>query len=156
MVLRTQKVLMMNVRVVEHDLWFKRPAGTSRGVLKHRRVWYIVLEKNGRFGVGECAPLPGLSAETIPEVEEVLGALTADPDEFCDDAHRHKLPSSVCFAVEIALKDLEQAGTQILFPSDFTRGEKGIPINGLIWMGGGAFVHARTDPAETGSGVAVR
>nr|WP_321400000.1 o-succinylbenzoate synthase [uncultured Desulfobacter sp.] len=131
---------MMNVRVVEHDLLFKRPAGTSRGVLKHRRVWYLVFEEEGRFGVGECAPLPGLSAETISEVEGALASLTADPDEFCDDAHRQKLPSSVCFAVETALKDLEQAGGQILFPSDFTRGDKGIPINGLIWMGDPSFM----------------
>jgi o-succinylbenzoate synthase len=131
---------MMNVRVIEHNLQFKRPAGTSRGVLKHRRVWYMVLEEEGRFGVGECAPLPGLSAETIPEVEEVLAALSKEPDIFCSDAHRQNIPSSVQFAVETALKDLEQAGTQMLFPSDFTRGAKGIPINGLIWMGDPAFM----------------
>lgn len=130
----------MNVRVVEHDLRFKRPAGTSRGVLKQRRVWYLVLEKDDRFGVGECAPLPGLSAETIPEVEAALASLSEDPDVSCADANRQKLPSSVRFAVETALKDLEQAGTQILFPSDFTRGDKGIPINGLIWMGDPSFM----------------
>lgn len=131
---------MMNVRVVEHDLLFKRPAGTSRGVLKQRRVWYLVFEEEGRFGVGECAPLPGLSAETIPEVEGALAALISDPDGFCDDANRQKLPSSLCFAVETALRDLEQAGAQILFPSGFTRGDKGIPINGLIWMGDPSFM----------------
>jgi o-succinylbenzoate synthase len=130
----------MNVRVIEHDLQFKRPAGTSRGVLKHRRVWYLVFEVEDRFGVGECAPLPGLSAETIPEVEDALAVLTEEPDNFCADAHGQKMPSSVRFAVETALKDLEQTGTQILFPSNFTRGEKGIPINGLIWMGDPAFM----------------
>ncbi|HKL82003.1 MAG TPA: o-succinylbenzoate synthase [Desulfobacter sp.] len=126
----------MKARVIEHNLQFKQPAGTSRGVLKHRRVWYLVLEKEGWGGVGECAPLPGLSAETIPEVEQALAALTADPDGFCAQADQQEgLPASLRFAVETALRDLEQTGTQILFPSSFTRGDKGIPINGLIWMG---------------------
>nr|WP_319392960.1 o-succinylbenzoate synthase [uncultured Desulfobacter sp.] len=131
---------MMNVRVVEHDLLFKRPAGTSRGVLKQRRVWYLVFEDGGRFGVGECAPLPGLSAETIAEVEAALAALTADPDVYCADTNRQNIPSSVWFAVETAFRDLEQTGTRILLPSDFTRGAKGIPINGLIWMGDPLFM----------------
>jgi o-succinylbenzoate synthase len=109
-------------------------------VLKQRRVWYLVFEEEGRFGVGECAPLPGLSAETIPEVEAALAALSQEPDMFCSEAHRQNLPSSVQFAVETALLDLEQAGTQILFLSDFTRGDKGIPINGLIWMGDPKFM----------------
>ncbi|WP_321495477.1 o-succinylbenzoate synthase [uncultured Desulfobacter sp.] len=126
---------MMKARVIEHKLQFKRPAGTSRGVLNHRRVWYLVLEKEGRIGVGECAPLPGLSAETIPDVEQALAALAADPDGFCARSDPHSLPSSVWFAVETALKDLEEDSNQILFPSRFTSGEKGIPINGLIWMG---------------------
>ena len=130
----------MKARVIEHKLKFERPAGTSRGVLKHRRVWYLVLEKEGRNGVGECAPLPGLSSETIPEVEQALAALAADPDGFCAQADQQGIPVSVRFAVETALRDLEQTGTQILFPSSFTRGDKGIPINGLIWMGEPAFM----------------
>ncbi|NWH04866.1 o-succinylbenzoate synthase [Desulfobacter latus] len=130
----------MKARIIEHDLQFKRPAGTSRGVLKHRRVWYLVLEKEGRVGVGECAPLPGLSAESIAEVEQALAALAADPDGFCAQAHQQRIPASIRFAVETALRDLEQTGPQILFPSSFTRGEKGIRINGLIWMGEPSFM----------------
>ena len=125
----------MKARVIEHKLAFKRPAGTSRGVLNHRRVWYLVLEKEGRTGVGECAPLPGLSAETIPDVEQVLADLAANPDDFCAAPDGHDLPASVWFALETALKSLEGDNSPVLFPSRFTRGETGIPINGLIWMG---------------------
>jgi len=131
---------MMKASVIEHKLQFKRPAGTSRGVLNHRRVWYLVLEKEGRTGVGECAPLPGLSAETIPGVERALALLAADPDGFCARVDRQNMPSSIRFAVETALKDLEGGESQILFPSSFTRGETGIPINGLIWMGEPSFM----------------
>src|SRR6056297_1531947 len=106
----------MKARVIEHNLQFKQPAGTSRGVLKHRRVWYLVLEKEGRAGAGECAPLPGLSAETIPEVGQALDALTADPDGFCAQAYQQEgQHASLRFAVETAFWDLEQTGTQILF-----------------------------------------
>jgi o-succinylbenzoate synthase len=42
---------------------------------------------------------------------------------------------SVRFAVEQCLKDLEASGSKMLFPSDFTIGRQGIPINGLVWMG---------------------
>jgi len=42
---------------------------------------------------------------------------------------------SIRFGLETALLDLKNGGNQILFPSAFTLGEQGIPINGLIWMG---------------------
>ncbi len=131
----------MKARLIDHDLQFKRPAGTSRGVLTHRRVWYLVLEQEGRVGVGECAPLPGLSAETTTEVEQALAALVVDPNGCCVRAAQSHLPSSVRFALETALKDLEQTDPQILFPSSFTRGDDGIPINGLIWMGPPGFMN---------------
>ena len=44
--------------VVPRTLHFKEPAGTSRGVYCERQVWYVAIrDRQGRFGVGECAPL---------------------------------------------------------------------------------------------------
>jgi o-succinylbenzoate synthase len=42
---------------------------------------------------------------------------------------------AIRFGLETALRDLEQGGKRLLYPSDFTTGTTGIPINGLIWMG---------------------
>ncbi len=42
---------------------------------------------------------------------------------------------AVRFGIETALRDLETGGNRVLYPSEFTRGTLGIPINGLIWMG---------------------
>ncbi len=42
---------------------------------------------------------------------------------------------AIRFGLETALHDLEQGGKRLLYPSDFTTGTTGIPINGLIWMG---------------------
>jgi o-succinylbenzoate synthase len=41
---------------------------------------------------------------------------------------------AVRFGIETALKDMESGGKQYLYNNHFTRGEGGIPINGLIWM----------------------
>ena len=33
----------MNIRIIPRTLCFKHPAGTSRGVYKERKVWYLDL-----------------------------------------------------------------------------------------------------------------
>lgn len=42
---------------------------------------------------------------------------------------------SVLFGLETALLDLKRGRTGVLFDNSFARGETGIPINGLVWMG---------------------
>lgn len=125
----------MIARYKKYELHFKRPASTSRGTYKSRIVWYLFLEENGKTGIGECAPLPGLSAETPEEVEKLLNEICANSSYFVENPDSVKNVSSVRFALETALQDLQNRGRQILFPTDFTKGNKGIPINGLIWMG---------------------
>ncbi len=125
----------MNVSFKKHILQFKRPASTSRGTYANRTVWYLLLEENGITGIGECAPLPGLSRETPQQVEDYLKEIAAAPDAFTGQPELLREIPSVRFAFETALLDLRQGGKQILFPTAFTRGEKGIPVNGLIWMG---------------------
>jgi L-alanine-DL-glutamate epimerase-like enolase superfamily enzyme len=44
------------------------------------------------------------------------------------------------FAMETAMKDLESGGSRLTWPSDFTLGLDGIPVNGLIWMGDRTFM----------------
>ena len=66
---------MIQINIYPKTLHFKQPAGTSRGVYTTRKVWYIVLtdtDNPKHYGVGECAPLPALSCDDVPEYEEVL------------------------------------------------------------------------------------
>lgn len=42
---------------------------------------------------------------------------------------------SMLFGLETALLDLQNGGKGMLFDTPFTRGEEGITINGLVWMG---------------------
>ncbi len=118
----------------KYELQFKAPAGTSRGVYKTRPVWYLFLEENGQTGIGECAPLPGLSKESPEQVEEILKEICSNPNRFLQNPGLLIDIPSVRFGFESALLDLKNGGNQLLFPSEFTLGEKGIPINGLIWM----------------------
>ncbi|HKK67735.1 MAG TPA: o-succinylbenzoate synthase, partial [Bacteroidales bacterium] len=56
----------------------------------------------------------------------------------------HEFPA-IQFGLETALADLQSVGKHILFPSEFTRGEKGIPTNGLIWMGDKKYMREQID-----------
>jgi o-succinylbenzoate synthase len=125
----------MIARYKKYELQFKRPAGTSRGVYQTRTVWYLFLDEGGKTGVGECAPLPGLSKETPEQVEHFLNEICLNPEEYILNRERLNEVSSVLFALETAWLDLQNGGKQTIFPSEFTAGKAGIPINGLIWMG---------------------
>ena len=45
---------------------FKRPSGTSRGIMTQKETWFIVIESEGKTGIGECGILRGLSFDDRP------------------------------------------------------------------------------------------
>ncbi len=123
----------------KHTLNFKQLAGTSRGVMSQKECFIIYVEQvnhPGIFGVGECSPLWGLSIDSKEDYEDTL-------QQLCEDINHYQFwlqndlkdYPSICFGLEMALKDLEQGGNRILFPSKFTEGQDSIEINGLVWMG---------------------
>jgi len=124
----------MKIRTEERVLHFKQPAGTSRGVYTTRKSWLVSISDGAAVGVGECAPLPDLSCDAIPRYGEVLRA-------FCDamektgelDYEALRPYPSMLFGLETALLSLRRG--ERLFDTAFSRGEEGIPINGLVWMG---------------------
>ncbi len=128
---------MLTYRIVPKKLYFKSPAGTSRGVYTVRTVWYVVLTdtKTGRAGIGECAPLPQLSCDDIPDYEDILHQCCsqATRSSEIDKAKMRHYPSML-FGLETAFLHL-QRGSCRLFDTSFSNGEQCIPINGLIWMG---------------------
>lgn len=120
---------------------FKRPSGTSRGVMTQKETWFIILEKDGKKGIGECGILRGLSADDRPDYEAKL-------QWTCENIHLGKdqlwealieFPS-IQFGVEMAFQSLVSETPFLLFPSEFTEGTKSMKINGLIWMGEAGFM----------------
>jgi o-succinylbenzoate synthase len=114
----------------KRTLNFKQPAGTSRGVMKTRDLWYITITENGKTGIGECAPLPGLSLDNIDQIESKLGEVCKDPNSHIKDLSILKGFPSIRFGLEMAELDLRNGGSQNYFGSF-----ESIKINGLIWMG---------------------
>lgn len=125
--------------IIPRTLHFKQPAGTSRGVYTTRQSWFIEAssdDKHGVKGVGECAPLPDLSCDARPEYATTLAQLCR-MIELTGNVNYDMLRPypSILFGIETALLDLERGGNGNLFDTPFTRGEEGICINGLVWMG---------------------
>ena len=56
----------------KYNLQFKQPSGTSRGILNEKETWFIIIEDNGKVGVGECGILRGLSCDDRPDYEQKL------------------------------------------------------------------------------------
>lgn len=129
---------MFKLSIEKRTLEFAFPAGTSRGVLKSKDTWYLLLsdtEKPGITGIGECSPIWGLSPEKENEYEKKIAELKSRIGQF-DFFLRTGLTEfpSIRFGLETALLDLLGGGKRLLFPSDFTNGKTGIRINGLVWM----------------------
>ena len=120
---------------------FKRPSGTSRGVLTKKETWFIILEENGKKGIGECGILRGLSIDDRPDYEKKL-------QYTCSNIHLglSKLLEelvefpSIQFGLEQAFLSLNSNSPFELFPSGFVKNEAPININGLIWMGDKSFM----------------
>ncbi|TJY33891.1 o-succinylbenzoate synthase [Pontimicrobium aquaticum] len=131
----------MKASYQKYILDFKRPSGTSRGVLTQKETWLIILEKDGKTGIGECGILRGLSIDDRPDYEAAL-MRTCDNIEIGLESLLNELVEfpSIQFGLEMAFKSLESDDKFTLFPSKFTRGEDVIPINGLVWMGDKAFM----------------
>jgi len=125
----------------KYNLQFKRPSGTSRGVLTQKETWFIILEQNGKKGIGECGLLRGLSCDDRPDYEEKLQWTCANI-YLGKDALWEALIEfpSIQFGLETAFQSLASQNPFLVFPSSFTKGEKSIPINGLVWMGEQSFM----------------
>jgi chloromuconate cycloisomerase len=122
--------------IKKYTLNFKLPAGTSRGVMLEKETWFLLIEKNGRIGIGECGILRGLSADDRTDYEEKLHWV----DKNIHIGQQKLLEEllefpSIQFGVEQAFLSVENENPYILYPSQFTQGKKSIPINGLVWMG---------------------
>lgn len=132
---------MRKITITSKLLHFLQPAGTSRGVYNTRLSFYLKLtsdEQPDVVGVGECATLPDLSCDAMPPNEYERKLRT-----FCNEYERTgvidyeamRAYPSMLFGLETAVAQFNAKGSLNFFDTPFGRGEEGIPINGLVWMG---------------------
>ena len=131
----------MTYEITERVLHFKQPATTSRGTYNTRKIWLIHLDDGVCKGIGECAPLPDLSCDAGPDYATMLDLFC---QSFCEtgeiDYDAMRTYPSMLFGLETAVLSLKSSRlsppiSHPLFDTAFSRGEEGIPINGLVWMG---------------------
>ncbi|TGE06499.1 o-succinylbenzoate synthase [Hymenobacter fodinae] len=147
---------MLQLSTSHRALRFNFPARTSRGALTEHVAYYLHLHDSTRpevIGLGEAAPLAGLSPDHRPDFEATL-------EGFCREFNRRQLRDllpeeaaaliglewpALRFALETATLDLLHGGRRCLYNNAFSRGEAGIPINGLVWMGDAAFMRQQIE-----------
>lgn len=120
---------------------FKRPSGTSRGVLTEKETWFLKIEDKERVGIGECGILRSLSYDDRPDYEDklqwVCNNINLGKEMLWEELREFP---SIQFGVEMAFQSLASRTPFELYPSEFTRGKDQIAINGLIWMGDKEFM----------------
>lgn len=131
----------MKATYQKYILDFKNPSGTSRGIITQKETWFLILENEGKKGIGECGILRGLSCDDRPDYESKLQWV-------CDNISLGlnilwesliEFPS-IQFGIEMAFLSLASFSPFLLFESDFTNGKKSILINGLVWMGNKSYM----------------
>lgn len=162
----------INVSFRKYDLQFKRPSGTSRGVLTSKTSWFIEITDNtsNRKGTGECSVIPGLSPDFSNEnqYESMLDFVASELHKLLSEVESlesfqlqgnyifrsNRISGfletlvdfpSIVFGIETALLDFFKETEGILFDNSFSRGEHFIPINGLIWMGDVSFMQEQIE-----------
>jgi len=130
----------------KYVLNFKRPSGTSRGVMTEKETWFLILEENEKIGIGECGVLRSLSIDDRPDYEEklkwVCDNINIGKDKLYDELIEFP---SIQFGVEMAFLSLRSKTPFELFQSEFTEGKKNMLINGLVWMGDELFMKTQIE-----------
>ncbi|WP_375324319.1 o-succinylbenzoate synthase [Flagellimonas sp. GZD32] len=131
----------MKASYKKYILDFKVPSGTSRGVLTQKETWFVILKNQDKIGIGECGILRGLSVDDVPDYEQKL-KWTCENIQLGKEALLKELKAfpSIQFGLEQAFLSLNAPDLFELFPSDFTKKQAPIPINGLIWMGASTYM----------------
>lgn len=138
----------MNIKAsyTRYNLIFKRPSGTSRGILKEKETWFLLLKDEERWGIGECAVFRGLSADDVENYEEKLQWVCQHIHLGLEELLKElQAFPSIQFGLEQAFLSLSSVNPFILFPSSFTENKEPIAINGLVWMGEQAFMHKQIE-----------
>ena len=131
----------MHASFEKFKLNFKQASGTSRGILKTKETYFLIIDDADRKGIGECGLFRGLSIDDRPDFENKLLWVCKNIQLNKEDLFNElsEFPS-IQFGIEQAFLDLESNKPFELFPSNFTKGKESIAINGLIWMGSADFM----------------
>ena len=136
----------MKLNYFKESLKFIESAGTSRGVLLDKPSWIFYIDEDPLIR-GECSIIPGLSPDYINDEQyegklrsvcEIFNTLILKEDQnvvlsfLCVELKEFP---SILFGLETTIYNWNLKGNVDAFKSGFSKGDQGILINGLIWMG---------------------
>ena len=142
---------MFSYKIIPYTLHFLFDAGTSRGILKEKKSWFIRLshsEYPEKIGWGECGLLPGLSPENPDtfesDLEEISRFLIHKLEtktkrwenlsaRWMEDWNGDWLPAA-WFGWETAWLDWVNGGKGLICDPAFHSGLWKVTLNGLVWM----------------------
>ncbi len=139
----------LSITFQPYTLYFKKKAGTSRGVMTERKSYFLKITDSalpGKFGWGECGVLPGLSFDDVPDYELQLQSVCELFNQYELEVFPFNLQiilnqlvpehlPSIRFGIETALLDIMNGGLHKIYENPFSNGVEGVLMNGLIWMG---------------------
>ena len=155
---------MLTFRVEKKVFDFTFGAGTSRGILHHKKSWFIhAIDSEALFqGIGECSVIEGLTPEYLSDDDYIsrinqaiylIGDLNAADfkeqlftnfsSTEIEEFFNHN--SSIRFGFETAILDCYTGGKGIYFNSPFVTEGLKIRINGLIWIGNESFMYEQIE-----------
>ena len=126
----------MRLQFCPYNLIFKRPAGTSRGVLKEKITCFLRIfheSDPSNYGIGEAAVFPGLSPEADERYFYKLMELQANI-RIGKSTDLTSFPS-LQSGLEQAIRDFTGGCRGVYYESQFIKSQQKININGLVWMG---------------------
>lgn len=137
---------MLIANYKKYVLNFKQASGTSRGVLRTKETFFLLLTDEGNEGIGECGLFRGLSIDDRPGYEEKLNwvcdNISLGEENLLEGLREYP---SIQFGVEQAFLSLHSKNKYELFDTPFVNKKEPISINGLIWMGDPDFMQKQIE-----------
>lgn len=126
----------MKFLLSSYILHCKIPLKTSYGILYKKKTYFLKWKFNNKQFISECPYFQRFSSESENLIYKKLYWICNNfllPKEEIINNVKHI--SSVLFCYEQILRLLKTKNPYLYFPSGFTNKNKGITVNGLIWMG---------------------
>jgi L-alanine-DL-glutamate epimerase and related enzymes of enolase superfamily len=128
----------INCFLKKKTFFFKEEIYNSNRTFQKNIIWFIILIKNNKIGIGECNPildkfaLKNLKKFQI-ELENLLIKIHLLKKEEVHYYYKYISYSSILFGLEQAFLSLKNK-FPMLYHSAFTDGKEGVYINSLIWI----------------------
>ncbi|WP_185866371.1 enolase C-terminal domain-like protein [Blattabacterium cuenoti] len=127
--------MIIKSKLKKHQFFFKKKVKNANKTFEYSIIWFFIIEKEEKIGIGECNPLLERFFNFNFYEKELLfisSKINAIKKTEIDYYRSYISYSSILFGLEQAFLSLKKK-FPILYNSKFTHGKIGLPINSLMW-----------------------